>query len=70
MQNPLNLSYVVGERVFRNCSVKLQQYLPEAMKSLDIDINDYAEIVELTWREAIQRENLVSFSSIQISCDF
>ncbi|XP_031104792.1 uncharacterized protein LOC116009799 isoform X2 [Ipomoea triloba] len=57
-QNPLNVCYVLGERVFRNSNVKLQQYIPGAVKSLGINVNDYAEIVELTWREAIKSENL------------
>ncbi|XP_031106300.1 uncharacterized protein LOC116010947 [Ipomoea triloba] len=35
-KNPLNLSYILGERIFNNCNAKLQ----------------------LTWQEAIERENL------------
>ncbi|KAL3835478.1 hypothetical protein ACJIZ3_010214 [Penstemon smallii] len=39
------VSWELGETVFENCATTLQPYLREAVKSKNLDLDDYAEIV-------------------------
>ncbi|XP_055825443.1 sister chromatid cohesion protein PDS5 homolog D-like isoform X2 [Solanum dulcamara] len=56
-QNVSPRSYVLGERVLKESAVKLHPYLPKAVRSLGISINNYSEVVELIWSEAIKSKN-------------
>ncbi|KAK9282272.1 hypothetical protein L1049_005186 [Liquidambar formosana] len=44
-QNISPLSWKLGEKVIENCAAKLQPYLMEAVRSMGIALNDYAQIV-------------------------
>ncbi|KAK4362171.1 hypothetical protein RND71_017412 [Anisodus tanguticus] len=55
-QNVSPRSYVLGERVLQESAVKLQPYLPTAVRSLSISTNNYSEVLEL-----ILRENAIKF---------
>ncbi|KAJ8553607.1 hypothetical protein K7X08_024285 [Anisodus acutangulus] len=55
-QNVSPRSYVLGERVLQESAVKLQPYLPTAVRSLSISTNNYSKVLEL-----ILRENAIQF---------
>lgn len=44
-QNISPISRKLGENVITNCAATLEPYLMEAVKSLGINVDDYAEIV-------------------------
>ncbi|XP_049395825.1 sister chromatid cohesion protein PDS5 homolog D-like isoform X1 [Solanum stenotomum] len=58
-QNVSPRSYVLGERVLQESAVKLHPYLPKAVRSLGISINNYSEVVELIWIEALESKTTV-----------
>ncbi|XP_027771451.1 sister chromatid cohesion protein pds5-like [Solanum pennellii] len=53
-QNVSPRSYVLGEKVLQESAVKLYPYLQKAVTDLGISFNNYSEVVELIWREAIK----------------
>uniref|UniRef100_A0A2N9IG34 Uncharacterized protein n=1 Tax=Fagus sylvatica TaxID=28930 RepID=A0A2N9IG34_FAGSY len=44
-QNVSPISWKLGEKVISNCAVKLKPYLKEAVRSMGIALDDYAQIV-------------------------
>ncbi|KAL8056304.1 hypothetical protein ABFX02_04G110800 [Erythranthe guttata] len=44
-KNVSPVSWELGKVVFEKCSTKLQPYLKEAVKKMNLEVNDYAEIV-------------------------
>ncbi|KAL7114306.1 hypothetical protein ACP275_04G112200 [Erythranthe tilingii] len=44
-KNVSPVSWELGKAVFEKCSTKLQPYLKEAVKKMNLEVNDYAEIV-------------------------
>ncbi|TMW96268.1 hypothetical protein EJD97_007658 [Solanum chilense] len=58
-QNVSPRSYVLGERVLQESAIKLHPYLPKAVRSLGISINNYSEVVELIWIEALESKTTV-----------
>ncbi|CAK9157452.1 unnamed protein product [Ilex paraguariensis] len=57
-ENVLPLSWKLGEKVLKNCAAKLKSYLPEAVKSMGIAFDDYADIVASICQDSSGRENL------------
>lgn len=53
------VSSSLGERVLMNCSAKVKAYLMEAVKSMRLDINDYADIVASLCRDMPACDNVV-----------
>ncbi|KAL2463049.1 uncharacterized protein Fot_54286 [Forsythia ovata] len=51
-QDISSLSWKLGEKVLTNCVAKVKPYLKEAMKSLKLDLDDYAEIVKSICQDA------------------
>ncbi|BFG24802.1 hypothetical protein CerSpe_110760 [Prunus speciosa] len=54
------ISWKLGEKVIENCSAKLKSYLVEAVKSVDIALDDYAEIVASVYQngsDALKNDN-------------
>lgn len=54
------ISWKLGEKVIENCSAKLKSYLVEAVKSMDIALDDYAEIVASVYQngsDALKNDN-------------
>ncbi|WMV30612.1 hypothetical protein MTR67_023997 [Solanum verrucosum] len=47
------------KRVLQESSVKLHPYLPKTVRSLSISINNYSEVVELIWIEALESKTTV-----------
>nr|XP_004236455.1 uncharacterized protein LOC101253678 isoform X1 [Solanum lycopersicum] len=58
-QNVSPRSYMLGERVLQESAIKLHPYLPKAVRSLGISINNYSEVVELIWIEALESKTTV-----------
>ncbi|KAK4735680.1 hypothetical protein R3W88_009941 [Solanum pinnatisectum] len=58
-QNVSPCSYVLGEKVLQESAVKLYPYLQKAVTDLGISFNNYSEVVELMWREAIKTKAMV-----------
>ncbi|XP_049367359.1 sister chromatid cohesion protein PDS5 homolog D-like [Solanum verrucosum] len=58
-QNVSPRSYVLGEKVLQESAVKLYPYLQKAVTDLGISFNNYSEVVELMWREAIKTKAMV-----------
>ncbi|KAH0762851.1 hypothetical protein KY290_018924 [Solanum tuberosum] len=60
-QNVSPRSYVLGEKVLQESAVKLYPYLQKAVTDLGISFNNnnYSEVVELMWREAIKTKATV-----------
>ncbi|XP_011073330.1 uncharacterized protein LOC105158314 [Sesamum indicum] len=44
-QNTSSISWDLGKKVLENCATKVQPYLREAVKAMDLALEDYAEIV-------------------------
>ncbi|EYU24601.1 hypothetical protein MIMGU_mgv1a025940mg [Erythranthe guttata] len=44
-KNVSPVSWELGKAVFEKCSTKLQPYLKEAVKKMNLEVSDYAEIV-------------------------
>ncbi|CAI9766163.1 unnamed protein product [Fraxinus pennsylvanica] len=61
-KNVSPISWELGEKVFRNCSGKLKHYLKKAVESMNLDIDDYAEIVTSICRDTSRssRRNTVA----------
>ncbi|CAK9186825.1 unnamed protein product [Ilex paraguariensis] len=57
-QNVSPLSWKLGERVLENCAAKLKLYLPDAVKSMSLDVNEYAQIVASICQDAPGREHM------------
>ncbi|KAF3665366.1 putative protein transport protein Sec61 subunit beta-like [Capsicum annuum] len=53
-QNVSPRSYVLGEKVLQESAGKLHPYLVNAVRSLGISTNNYSEVVELIWSQAIR----------------
>ncbi|XP_073053768.1 sister chromatid cohesion protein PDS5 homolog D-like [Primulina eburnea] len=58
-KNISKMSWDLGNTVFKNCSAKLQPFLIEMVKSLNLDVNDYAEIVASICEDASSMKNMV-----------
>ncbi|PIN17836.1 hypothetical protein CDL12_09496 [Handroanthus impetiginosus] len=54
------ISWELGKKVIENCATKLQCGLKEAVKAMNLNIGDYAEIVTLIWRDTSSGKNKVS----------
>ncbi|KAL2533993.1 Tudor/PWWP/MBT superfamily protein [Abeliophyllum distichum] len=53
------VSWELGEKVFRNCAAKLKRYLRKAVESMNLDIDECAEIVSSICRDTSSRKNTV-----------
>ncbi|KAL6563130.1 hypothetical protein OROHE_005717 [Orobanche hederae] len=53
------ISWELGEKVFEKCATKLQPYLREAVKPLNLKVDDYAEIIASLCWDASSGENMV-----------
>ncbi|XP_071921517.1 sister chromatid cohesion protein PDS5 homolog D isoform X3 [Coffea arabica] len=59
----------LGEKVLKNCSTKVKPYLMNALKSMSLDINDYADIVALLCRDMPAGANVVMEESGMTAAD-
>ena len=59
-QNVSPISWKLGEKVITNCAVKLKPYLKEAVGSMGIALDDYAQIVTSVCQSE-SAEHLVRF---------
>jgi len=59
-QNVSPISWKLGEKVITNCAVKLKPYLKEAVGSMGIALDDYAQIVTSVCQSE-SAEHLVCF---------
>ncbi|XP_073147555.1 sister chromatid cohesion protein PDS5 homolog C-like [Henckelia pumila] len=59
-KNISQISWDLGNTVFKNCSTKLQPFLREMVKSLNLDVTDYAEIVASICKDPSSTENMVA----------
>uniref|UniRef100_A0A3Q7FUQ7 Uncharacterized protein n=1 Tax=Solanum lycopersicum TaxID=4081 RepID=A0A3Q7FUQ7_SOLLC len=66
-QNVSPRSYVLGEKVLQESAVKLYPYLQKAVTDLGISFNNYSEVVELIWREAIKTKATVESALQELS---
>ncbi|XP_015071185.1 uncharacterized protein LOC107015433 [Solanum pennellii] len=66
-QNVSPRSYVLGEKVLQESAVKLYPYLQKAVTDLGISFNNYSEVVELIWREAIKTKATVESAPQELS---
>lgn len=62
LQDISPISWELGKKVFENCATKLQRYLREAVKAMNLDFDDYAEIVAFICRETSNENNMVCSS--------
>ncbi|KAL1812681.1 hypothetical protein ACET3Z_022746 [Daucus carota] len=44
-QNAFSRSWKLGEKVLRNCAVELQHFLPKVIRSRNLNINDFSDVV-------------------------
>ncbi|KAL2492955.1 Tudor/PWWP/MBT superfamily protein [Abeliophyllum distichum] len=51
------ISFKLGRKVFENCAGILKPYLPEIVRSLGINLEDYSDIVASLCKGATQRDN-------------
>ncbi|KAI3455238.1 hypothetical protein Pfo_011901 [Paulownia fortunei] len=59
-KNTSPISWELGKKVFENCATKLQSYLREAVKAMNLDIADYAEIVTSICHDTSNGQNMLS----------
>ncbi|CAI9780025.1 unnamed protein product [Fraxinus pennsylvanica] len=59
-KNTSPFSWELGEKVFRNCTTKLKRYLRKAVESMNLNIDDYAEIVTSVCLDTSSRKNKVA----------
>ncbi|XP_047942519.1 sister chromatid cohesion protein PDS5 homolog D-like [Salvia hispanica] len=62
-QNVAPVSFKLAVNTLKNCSADLKTYLPEAVGSLDVPIEDYAEVVVSLFQEATQKQITVCLTS-------
>ncbi|XP_041998535.1 uncharacterized protein LOC121748320 isoform X2 [Salvia splendens] len=55
-QNVAPVSFKLAVNTLKNCSADLKAYLPEAVGSLDVPTEDYAEVVVSLFQEATQKQ--------------
>ncbi|KAL1553709.1 hypothetical protein AAHA92_14348 [Salvia divinorum] len=55
-QNVAPVSFKLAGNTLKNCSADLKTYLPEAVRSLDVPIEDYAEVVVSLFQDATQKQ--------------
>lgn len=53
------VSWELGKKVFEKCATKLQPYLREAVKPLNLKVDDYAEIIASLCWDASSGKNMV-----------
>ena len=63
VQNVAPVSFKLAVNTLKNCSADLKTYLPEAVGSLDVPIEDYAEVVVSLFQEATQKQITVCLTS-------
>lgn len=51
-QEVLPIARKLGERVLESCSTKLKPYLVQAVKTLDISLDDYSKVVASICQDA------------------
>ncbi|CAA3009848.1 muscle M-line assembly unc-89-like [Olea europaea subsp. europaea] len=63
-KNVSPISWELGEQVFRNCATKLKLYLRKAVETINLDIDEYAEIVTSICRDTSSRTNKVAKETV------
>lgn len=70
------ISWELGKKVFENCATKLQCYLRGAVKAMNLEFDDFAEIVACICHDTFHGNNMVCPSDLLIrmirsfSCDW
>ncbi|KAL8456983.1 hypothetical protein ACS0TY_035000 [Phlomoides rotata] len=54
------ITWVLGTKVFENCAIKLQRCLREAVKAMNLELDDYAEIVASICHDTFKEKYVVS----------
>lgn len=54
------ISWELGKKVFKNCATRLNCYLKEAVKEMNLEIDDYAEVVAGICRDTSDENNMVA----------
>ncbi|XP_057791504.1 sister chromatid cohesion protein PDS5 homolog D-like [Salvia miltiorrhiza] len=68
-QNVAPVSFKLAGNTLKNCSADLKTYVPEAVRSLDVPIEDYAEVVVSLFQDATQRQITDLKDSVEnVSC--
>ncbi|XP_042035531.1 uncharacterized protein LOC121781903 isoform X1 [Salvia splendens] len=64
-QNVAPVSFKLAENTLKNCSSDLKTYLPEAVRCLDVPIEDYAEAVVSLFQDVTQKHIMGSNDTVE-----
>lgn len=64
LQDASPISWELGKKVFENCAAKLQSCLRGAVKTMNLEFDDFAEIVACICHDTFHESNTVCSSDL------